>query len=291
MLNGHLDVVAAHEHQFDPQVRDSRIYGRGTQDMKGSVAVLMRLLKDLAARDVRPDVGVQFVSDEEIGGMDGTERLLLEEDWRCGFFIAAEPTDFRICYEQKGGVWIKLRIPGEPAHASRPWSGRNPHADLGQGLHALFARFPTPTEEAWATTVTPTVISAASRSTNQVPAYIDLNIDIRRIAADDPAVLLDAVQDCFPTAVVEKHRLVNPLMTDTSAAPVQRLADTIAQVRGTPASTYREHFGSDARFYSTAGIPAVCFGPVGAGLHSDEEWVDIDSLVELYEILSVFCTR
>ena len=48
---------------------------------------------------------------------------------------------------------------------------------------------------------------------------------------------------------------------------------------------YREHYASDARFYSDVGIAAVCFGPIGAGLHSDEEWVEIESLETTYHIL------
>ena len=46
-----------------------------------------------------------------------------------------------------------------------------------------------------------------------------------------------------------------------------------------------------ARFYSDIGVPSVCFGPVGAGLHSDEEWVEIDSLVQLYQVLRRFVTE
>ena len=119
MLNAHLDVVPARPEQFRPEVRDGRIYGRASQDMKGAGAVLLRLLKDLAALDAPPDVGFMFVSDEEIGGMDGT-GYLLQQGWRCGFFLAAEPTDLEICYEQKGAMWVELRLRGQPAHGSRP---------------------------------------------------------------------------------------------------------------------------------------------------------------------------
>src|SRR5215475_1650607 len=90
-------------------VRGGRIYGRGSQDMKGSGAVLLRLLKDLAALDVPPDVGFMFVSDEEIGGANGT-GILLEQGWRCGFFLAAEPTDLDICFEQKGAMWVEVHL-------------------------------------------------------------------------------------------------------------------------------------------------------------------------------------
>ncbi len=105
MLNAHLDVVAARPEQFAPQVRDGRIYGRASQDMKGSGAVLLRLLRDLAARPTPPDVGWMFVSDEEIGGENGT-GFLADQGWGCRFFLAAEPTDLQICYAQKGVLWV-----------------------------------------------------------------------------------------------------------------------------------------------------------------------------------------
>src|SRR5918911_1597844 len=83
--------------QLQPEVRDGRIYGRASQDMKGSGAVLLRLMRDLAALPEPPDVGFMFVSDEEIGGEDGT-GYLAQQGWGCGFFLAAEPTDMQICY-------------------------------------------------------------------------------------------------------------------------------------------------------------------------------------------------
>src|SRR5262245_7404724 len=61
LLNAHLDVVPARLEQFQSEVRDGRIYGRGSQDMKGSGAVLLRLLKDLAALGAPPAVGFKFV--------------------------------------------------------------------------------------------------------------------------------------------------------------------------------------------------------------------------------------
>src|SRR5262245_24580762 len=61
LLNAHLDVVPARPEQFRPEVRGGRIYGRGSQDMKGSGAVLLRLLKDLAALGAPPAVGFKFV--------------------------------------------------------------------------------------------------------------------------------------------------------------------------------------------------------------------------------------
>ncbi|MCG8348772.1 MAG: M20/M25/M40 family metallo-hydrolase [Chloroflexales bacterium] len=290
MLNGHIDVVPARPDQFEPQVRNGRIYGRASQDMKSGVAVALRLFKALAALDPRPDVGLQIVSDEEIGGANGTGRLL-KEGWRCGIFIALEPTDLRVCFTHKGGLWVEVTLPGAPAHGSRPWLGRNPILALNAGLEALSRRFPHPTEEAWITTATPTGVAAGGSASNQIPAQARLNLDIRHIPEDKPDAILSSIQECFPTAEVVFTERVAPMINDPATPIIRALADVAARVRGQPTEFFCEHFASDARYYSNSGMPAICFGPVGAGLHSDEEWVDIDSLVQLYTVLFEFTTH
>ncbi|MFL5804805.1 MAG: M20 family metallopeptidase [Roseiflexaceae bacterium] len=286
MLNAHLDVVPGRPEQFQPDVRDGRIYGRGSQDMKGSGAVLLRLMKDLAALDTPPDAGFMFVSDEEIGGMNGT-GYLLQQGWRCGFFLAAEPTDLEICYEQKGAMWIELKLRGQPAHGSRPWDGRNAFAALREGLVAMERRFPTPDEAAWRTTVVPTIVRGGEAG-NRLPESIVVTLDIRRVPEEQPDEIVAALRACYPGCEVQLLRHGPPLLTDPQDAGVQRLAACATAATGQPTRFYREHFASDARFYSDVGIPAVCFGPVGAGLHSDEEWAEVASLGQLYAALRQF---
>ncbi|NJN17727.1 MAG: M20 family metallopeptidase [Oscillochloris sp.] len=288
MLNGHLDVVFGRPHQFEPEVRDDRIYARGSQDMKGSVAVMLRLIRDLAALPERPDVGFQFVTDEEIGGEHGTGRLL-QEGWRCGFMLCLEPTDLGILYEHKGGMWIELTLPGRPSHGSRPWDGHNPVYDLADGLAQVRQRFPIPAgSHDWRTTVTPTVLSTGAGSRNQVPAAAEVQFDIRFVAEDDPEAIQAAVLACFPGATLSVSTVGPGLRTDPEHTEVCAVADVIGERTGETPRFYREHFATDARYYTNAGIPAICVGPVGAGLHSDEEWVSIEGLVDLYAILRMY---
>ncbi len=97
--------------------------------------------------------------------------------------------------------------------------------------------------------------------------------------------VLGYVRTCFPEADVELLHNGSVLNTPEADAHVQRLRELIV-ASGAGSGAFRdEHFGSDARFYSEAGIPAVCFGPAGAGLHSHEEWVDIASLEQFYTII------
>lgn len=181
-----------------------------------------------------------------------------------------------------------MALKGVAAHGSRPWEGMNPIAALRDGLVALEQRFPTPDEPAWLTTAVPTLL-AAGDAVNRLPQQAMLTLDIRHLPEDEPARILAAVGECFPGATVRQiGGGGTPLDTDPSDPEVQRLAGCIADVTGAPAGFYREHFGTDARYYGDAGVPSVCCGPAGAGLHSDEEWVDVPSMERLYAILDRF---
>ncbi|MGQ9926148.1 MAG: M20 family metallopeptidase [Chloroflexaceae bacterium] len=290
MFNGHLDVVVGRPEQFVPEVRDGRIYGRGALDMKGSCAVMLRLLHDLATLPERPDAGFQFVSDEEIGGAAGTGRLLAE-GWRCDLMLCLEPTDLGILYAHKGCMWVKLTLPGHPAHGSHPWEGHNPIGDLARGLTAVEARFPPPTgPDAWRTTVTPTMLQAGAGSRNQVPGSAAVTFDIRFTADATPEDVLAALRECFPTATPTVIESGHALYTDPEHPGVARLADLLERRLGRPPRFFREHYATDARYYTGAGIPAVCVGPAGAGLHADDEWVSVASLVDLYQVLLAYAT-
>lgn len=287
ILNAHLDVVPGLPEQFHPEISAGRIYGRGSQDMKGSAAVLMRLMKDLAALPERPNVAFQFVGDEEIGGLNGTRVLLEERGWTCKFFLVAEPTDLQICYAHKGAMWVEVTIKGRPSHGSRPWDGLNPIRSIGSGLATIEQYYPTPDEAAWMTTITPTKLVSGDAG-NRLPDAAKLTFDIRFVPEEDPQQILQVLQESFPGAQIDTRAPAGPLYTDPNDPQVQRLAGNIAAETTAEARFFREHFATDARFYSIAGIPAVCLGPIGAGLHSDEEWVDIESLGQTYAILRQF---
>lgn len=289
MFNAHLDVVPGRPEQFQPRVENGRIYGRATQDMKGSAAVLLRLMKDLAALDAPPNVGFMLVSDEEVGGEQGV-GYLVEQGWNCKLFVTAEPTDLQICYAHKGAMWVEIHFAGQPGHAAHPWAGRNAILDLRDGLVAMEARFPNPTRDTWRTTVTPTIVQGGEAG-NRLPETVVLTLDIRFVPEDQPDAIVAGLRACCPHADVRVLRSGPPLDTNPEEPIVRQLADVIANVTGAPAGFYHEHFATDARFYSARGVPAVSVGPVGAGLHSDEEWVEIASLEQLYDIFRRFVTQ
>jgi succinyl-diaminopimelate desuccinylase len=284
ILNCHLDVVHAPPAQFQTRIEGDQLWGRGTYDMKGGAAVYVLLARELAAlpEAERPDVQFQFVTDEEIGGHRGSERLVAD-GYLAELFIAGEPTELGICNEAKGVYWVSLRLRGEPGHAARPWETRNPIWALNEGLKRLEERYPVPTESVWATTATPTGLSAGN-SHNRVPDTLELKLDIRHLPAESPDDIALVLRECFPGCELEVIQRSYSLYTAPDHPELQRIVRLQTEHTGTAPRFYQEHFASDARYWSHAGVPAICWGPCGGGMHADHEHLDLPSL-ELYAAL------
>jgi len=284
IFNAHVDVVPGRDEQFQPFERDGRIYGRGTQDMKAAGAAMMLLLQELAEAGEHPNVAWQFVTDEEIGGEHGT-GYLFNHGYTGDFFLAGEPTDLEIVNRAKGILWITIHQTGNPAHGSRPWDGANPITPLVSGINRLLERYPMPDAPVWRTTVTPSAMHGGDAH-NRVPAECQLKLDVRRVPDEDAGSLLDFITECFAGAEVQVLHNGSALACPEDDPHVQRLRAIVDRHSAGRSAFRSEHFGSDARFYSESGIPSVCFGPLGAGLHSHDEWVDIASLERFYGIIS-----
>ena len=94
MLNAHLDVVAGRPDQFCVVEKGGKLWGRGVYDMKAAAAVEILVFKELASKLPYP-LGLQLVTDEEMGGTDGT-RFQIDAGVRAEFTIAGEGTNFDI---------------------------------------------------------------------------------------------------------------------------------------------------------------------------------------------------
>ena len=125
VLNGHIDVIEAEEKQFQPYIKDGKMYGRGAVDMKAGVAAFMVAAAQLKDRDLTTRVMLQIVPDEEIGGINGT-KYLTENGYLGDFIICGEPTNMGIAIQSKGVLQLDITVQGKSAHGSRPWEGRMP---------------------------------------------------------------------------------------------------------------------------------------------------------------------
>lgn len=291
-LNGHLDVVPAKSRQFKPQVKGNRLYARGAQDMKAACAVMMKVFKDLAsdASFPRDKLGLMLVSDEEIGGFNGS-KALIGKGYKPKFLMTGESTNFDIEVAAKGVLWLKLTSKGRSAHGAYLWEGENAIRQMTFAIDKIGKLFPTPKRETWKTTCNIATI-AGGAATNRVPDTCELKLDIRYIPEDDPDEIIRRIKSTIPKNVkleiIEKEPY---LRTDPAHAHLRLLKKIVRQKTSRSPKFVKKHGASDARSFSEAGIPTTSFGPIGAGLHSDNEWVNLKSLTQYEKILIEFVSN
>jgi succinyl-diaminopimelate desuccinylase len=292
ILNAHLDVVPAPPGQFRPRRDGDRLIARGAQDMKVSALLAAQVFRELAARLHYP-LALQLVTDEEVGGRDGT-KYQLDRGVRGRFIIVGETSGLRIVNESKGMLVVRLLATGRNAHAAYQWLGDNALVKLQRSVGNLLDRYPIATQEAWRTTVNLARVQTQNQTRNQVPADAEALLDIRfppgdpdlagRTAAEVAAYLEGF---CEPGVTPVIDALDQPHHARPDQPEVQRLA-AAAQSQGYSGDLLRKHGVSDGRFYGGLGMPAVAFGVGGDGQHGPEEYADLTTVAPYYRALSRF---
>jgi succinyl-diaminopimelate desuccinylase len=288
VLHGHLDVVPAHDDQFEPRADGDNLFGRGAYDMKGGLAAMMCALKDLERQD-RVTVRLICVPDEESEELDlRSTDAVVQRGLGGDFAITGEPTDLRIGVEAKGVLAMQIEVHGRAAHSSTPWLGDNAvlkAIDSFRTIESLpFSR------ESSEMFDRPSINLGRIRggdALNKVPDECTMAVDIRYLPGQDPEQILAEIE-AIEGIDVTRTFVHPPVRVSPSNPFVRALRDAVAKaVQGERLSVGRDG-ASDAAAFLAAGIAAVEFGPVGAGHHGPEEWVSITSLDRYRRVLGEF---
>ena len=288
VLEGHLDVVPAHADQFSPRIEGDRLYGRGAYDMKGALAAMLVVTAAMRDQD-RVRVRLGIVGDEE--SEEESERgcdHLVDSGFVGDFAITGEPTDLHIGIEAKGVLALRLEVGGTAAHGATPWLGDNAvlnAIDVFRSIESLpFARhsselFDRPSinlGRIW-----------GGDALNKVPDRCVIDVDIRYLPEQDPAAILEevrAISGCEARPLLSRP----PASVDRESPFVLALrASATEHHHGEPMSVGRDG-ASDAVSFLRVGVPAVEFGPIGAGHHGPQEWVSVSSLASYRQALESF---
>lgn len=286
LLNCHLDVVQAEKQFFHPYEQDGKLFGHGTFDMKAGSAAVILLYKHLAKKLKFP-IGLQLVTDEEIGGYDGTKHQI-DQGVRADFVIAADASNFEIVQKTKGFAWMKVTAKGTTSHGAYPWEGENAIWKIHHFLECLEKTFPIPEKPTWATTINLAKIETSNFTFNNIPADCTAWLDIRYIPEDKDIIrkkILDLFGKNFTYELVLNESYAH---VDKENSYVQKLQQASELATGKKAEITIRHAGSDVRFFSEIGIAGVEFGVKGGRLPEGNEWVDIKGLKEYYDTLKTF---
>ena len=286
LMAAHLDVVELPDAAtYRSKIADGRIHGPGCGDMKGQLAIVLELFRSLHARHPGISLGLAVTSDEEIGGLHGIGYLFGEARLRCQqAFIPDGGSLDQVTVEEKGVLHVRLTARGRAGHAARPWLAANALdavMDSVRRLRDRFAAFRTDDNDHWYPTVTLTVLRTENSTVNRIPERAEALLDIRFPPPHKTASIMEIVRANLSESV---EALVLVGDDPTHLAPDPLWLRVCQSMTGLAIRQTRESGGSDARFICRHGIPVLMVRPEVGNLHSEDEWIDIASMVTFYRI-------
>lgn len=290
LLNGHTDTVSVAGMIIPPfggEVRDGRLWGRGSTDMKGPLAGMLAALLQLRASAAtwRGTVTVGCVVEEETQyrGI----LALLERNEHYDFAIVGEPTGLRVVRGCKGAFRFGVRTTGRAAHSSEPEKGRNAIVAMAPVLEALQDYFNTGLRRFQVEGFTPSTGSIGliegGSGINIVPENCAIQIDIRSVPgqswdetlADMQAHLSRRLPDINNAFIIDPLRNCSPAFATAADHPLVRTACAVLGRSGPETVA----FGCDASKTAAAGIPSIIVGPSEIALaHTADESISLADL-------------
>ncbi len=307
MFCGHTDTVgvAGMERPFDPTYTDGKVYGRGSQDMKGGLVSMMGAAR-LIADSGGPRAGrliIAGVIDEEYSSIGARE---LVKEWMADAAVVGEPTDMSVAVGHKGFEWVEINVEGRAAHGSRPAEGLDAILRMGRVLsrlerldRELASRDPHPL---MGTASLHASLIDGGKEWSTYPDRCTLKMERRTVAGESGEISLAEVESIIRELRAEdsefranaRYVFGQPPYETPADHPIAE--DLVKAVEGVGRKTDRSSmtFWTDAAVLGQAGIPSVIFGPTGKGLHSVEEYVVAEDVLAcqaaLVALVDDFCS-
>ncbi|MGE3064308.1 MAG: M20 family metallopeptidase [Hyphomicrobiaceae bacterium] len=294
-FTGHLDTVplGLQPWTVDPfaaEIKDGRIWGRGTSDMKCGVAAFVAAAVDMAPRLASTPGVVLYITAGEETGSEGAFALARQGlDGAAGALVVAEPTSNRPIAGHKGALWLKATTRGLTAHGSMPDKGVNAvykaaaaiakleDFDFNVARHAVMG---APTlNVGWV---------HGGMNVNSVPDRAEFGVDIRSIPGQRHAQIRDQIASVLGNEVIVEATVdVESVWTEPSDPWLSSVFDICAAVQGRRPEIETAPYFTDASALTPAlgGVPTVILGPGPAELaHQTDEWCEIAKIEEATEI-------
>lgn len=313
ILNGHIDVVSPEpigQWKHDPwsgQIEDGKIYGRGALDMKAGLMANFFALKCTLAAGVRPKgtVVCESVIEEEAGGGGGTLACFLRGHKADGMIIT-EPVGFQVILAHPGIKFFRIKVEGKPAHGSLAHKGvnavgkaaiiydalvkldeargakyRHPMLGKARSCHVSVGKL---NAGDWLVTVAGWAVMEGRLS--YIPG--EKEEDVRR--EFEETVMKVAASDSWlrehPPKVEWIWWQALPWLQDDKDPFVQKFINSATAVLGVRPPVMGSVAGLDNRYSKYFGTPSVAFGPLGQNFHALDEYVEINSVIDLTKVLA-----
>ena len=315
ILNGHVDVVPTgsktlwEDSPWSGKIKDDRIYGRGSCDMKAGLASGILAVQVLKTIGVEPNgnVMIQSVVGEESGGCGTLTNIV--KGYKGDAAVILEPTSLKLCPIQSGALTFRLTIPGQATHAAMRWDGisaiekfniiNQSIIELEKERHSLFSveYYESPERVApinigtikggeWHSTVPDSVIVEGRLGVFPGEPVSDARTafsnHIIKVSNSDPWLKNN------PPIIEWFEGQFESGQTDINHSIINHLKEAYNNVNNSNPIIEGVTYGSDLRLFTNhADIPALLFGPGDVRLaHSANEYVEIEEVLTCIKIIS-----
>ncbi|WP_241535799.1 peptidase [Indiicoccus explosivorum] len=317
ILNGHVDVVPAGdrsqwaEDPFSGTIKDGRLYGRGSTDMKGGNVSLLLAVKALKESGIRlqGDVIFESVVEEESGGA-GTLAAVLR-GYKADAAIIPEPTNMKIFPKQQGSMWFRIKVHGRAAHGGTRYEGvsaieksmavmehvqRLEEKRNARITDPLFKNIPIPVPinigkiegGDWPSSVADLVTIEGRIGIAPDETAEEVQAEFRQWLGELAA--LDPWFDEHPAKLEWFGARWQPGMIEPDHPLMATLVSQFQEVTGTAPAIEASPWGTDGGMLTvTGGIPTVVFGPGTTEVaHFPNESIELERVFRAAEIIA--CT-
>lgn len=312
MLSGHMDVVPAGEgwgfNPFQAVLEGNKLFGRGTVDMKGSLAAQMIAIKALKEAGVNPTGTLYLCAtvDDEIAGPMGLRYVLNEGldkiRWsKPTFHILGEPSNLDLYTAFKGRIWVKIAVAGQSAHGGNPAVGINAIEKI-IGVMNKILKFERQTHPLMGNDTINIGTIEGGEKTNVVPAYCSMTIDYRFITPQTSADIENRILEVLKSVANEDPQFNlkeftiferrDPREVSQTNPYIISLKDLTEEILNKKVNFEGVLSAGDAYWSLSSGIPAVFYGPGDLGVaHTNKEFLPIDELLAATKIFALYTLR
>ena len=289
ILLGHIDTVDGDDELFNAKIKDGKIYGRGTMDMKAFVATSLVTFQKVVNEQVDVKIALMIVSDEELGGIYGANYLVNEANYRAQVVLVPDDGEGinQIVSHSKNILSLKFSAKGTEAHGCVPWEGENSiekNIETYQNLKKLFPETTDLKGEQWIDTINLGKISGGTAS-NEVPGFSEMEINIRWTEQTSKEQMLKKIESCLvPGVSYEVLMDAEGSFIDFENNYVKTYIDTIEEYTGEKVKFLKSGGGTDGRYFHYKNMPVILHQGSGGAPQGENEFVNIKSLYELVDI-------
>lgn len=305
MFNGHVDTVTLMGYEGDPlsgTIKNGKLHGRGSSDMKSGLAAALVALARAKSAGLRGDIIMAAVADEEDSSI-GTEDIL-KAGWTADAALVNEPTNLEITNAHRGFIWLEVDIHGVAYHGSRPDMGVDAISRAGYFLVELDRYGKRLLSGPKDPQVGPPSVHAGTikggEELSSYPAKCTVTVERRTIPGETVESVQREIEELLQNVVKDIPDLKYDLRVTFSRSPFSLSTEHpfaglvkkhVSKALGEEAVIIGSPYWTDCALLADAGIPPLLWGAKGEGLHSKEEWVDVESIRTVSDTLLAIATE